>query len=78
MAYTWWWRIYGADPCLPESYVNVGQTPPNCPGTCYICAIFAENDGLGRPIIDADLKDQMMTAKNTCQDQLRVLLRAVN
>ncbi|QNK61108.1 hypothetical protein H7F33_11000 [Pedobacter sp. PAMC26386] len=67
-------KVHGADSCFPESYINVGSAPPNCPGKGKICAIYAEVDEFGKPIIDEDLKAQMRTALDTNNNQTRVLL----
>lgn len=75
---TWYLRKPGADPNCPDSYVLYGSAPPPCPGICKICAICTEDDGMGRPIIDDDLKNQMVIALQTCEDQPRVLLRSAN
>ncbi len=74
----WYIRKSEADPNCPDSYVLYGSTPPPCPGICKICAICAEDDGTGRSIIDNDLRDQMVTALQNCEDQPRVLLRSAD
>jgi len=78
MALIWYWRIYGADPNDPISYVSIGPTPPRCPGSVNVCAIYAQDDGLGSPIIDVFLQNQIETALITGNDQPRVLLRFLN
>jgi len=78
MAFTWYLKSFGSDPNSPASYSSVGSTPPSCPGTTKICAIFADDNGLGDPIIDSNLQSQMTTALNTSADQPRVLLRSTN
>lgn len=74
----WYIRIYGSNPNNPNSYVLVGSTPPECPGTCKICAVLASDDDFGHPVIDDDLQQQMITALSTCADQPRVLLRSMS
>lgn len=78
MPFKWWWKNYGGDPDNPAHYSDVGSTPPSCPGSCKVCAIYAEDDGLGNPVIDAQLQAQITAALKTCVDQPRVLLRTVD
>ncbi|WP_342331910.1 hypothetical protein [Pedobacter sp. FW305-3-2-15-E-R2A2] len=74
--FNWYLRHLCADPNDPESYTSTGSSKPSCPGSTRICAIFAEDDGTGRPIITPTLQSQMVTALSTGVDQPLVLLRS--
>lgn len=78
MAFSWWWRNYGADPNFPSSYTIKNQSPFNCPGSGKICALYADDSGLGSPIIDSALRAEMITALTLGINQFRVQIRGVN
>lgn len=79
MAFQWHERIIGADPNSPSSYNPIGDTPPDCPGAGFICAVYSDTDpATNQPILDNPLKAQMILALNSGQDQQRVLLRMEN
>lgn len=80
MPHQWFIRIIGANPNDPHGYILVGNTPPNCPGSTTICAIYAEiNTLIGNiPIIDNTLKNEMILALNKGQNRQRILLRDLN
>lgn len=78
MALTWYLRTFGANANDPGSYTSVGTTPPECPGTGKICAIYADDDGFGDPDITPALLAQMNTALSSGVDQPRVILRVAD
>lgn len=42
----------GADICLPENYLSSTEEKPQCEGSNKVCAIYAEDNGNGKPLID--------------------------
>jgi len=74
----WYLRSYGQDPTNPNSYTLVGTNPPSCPGSGKVCAICAEDNGTGRPIITSYITSQMVNALSSGVDQPWVLLRTMN
>jgi len=72
----WYIRSACADPTVPCNYTMVGSFQPTCPGTGKICAIKAEDDGFGCPVITPCIFDQMVIALSTDVDQPCVLLRS--
>lgn len=75
----WYIKASRANPFNPGSYTFIGSTAPVCPGNLgFVCAIFAEDNGQRKPVIDGDLCDEIWSAINTETDQARVLLRAIS
>jgi len=74
----WALRTAGADPTDPSSYIPVGSIPPTCPGSGKICAISAELDVNGQPIITLEIQSQMVIALSSDIDQPCVRLRSAN
>lgn len=64
----------GADPLDPNNYSSISPKP-SCPGTSKICAIFATDDGFGRPVISQAIEDEMVQNLQLGQDGTLVLLR---
>ncbi|MOA49248.1 hypothetical protein D3C78_1721040 [compost metagenome] len=63
------------DACNPNSYTNVGNTPPSCPSpNNHLCAIQA-NDNAGKPIFTRALLCEIVTALNNRVDTTNVQLR---
>lgn len=62
------WFIYNSGAASnPTSYTLVGSTP-TCPGANRICAIFADPDGGGFPILTTALRNNMIDALNSRTD----------
>lgn len=75
----WYIKASRANPFNQGSYTFIGSTAPACPGNLgFVCAIFAEDNGQRKPVIDGDLSDEIWFAINTETDQVRVLLRAIS
>jgi hypothetical protein len=72
----WYLKSYGSNPFDSNSYIFVGSTAPACPGNGYVCAVHAEDNGSGRPVLTPALLLEIHTALNTNTDQPNVLLRA--
>jgi hypothetical protein len=70
-----WFLFTGSTPCLPTDYMLVGSQP-SCPGSDQLCAVFADPDGTGRPIITPSLCCDISWALNHGVDTMNVLLRA--
>lgn len=75
----WYIKASRANPFDSMNYTFIGSIAPVCPGNMgYVCAILAERNGQGKPIIDSDLSNEIWSAINTETDQPRVLLRAID
>lgn len=72
----WYMRMFGGDPINVNHYILIGSSPPACPGTGKICAIYAISNELGQPIISSKIRLEMITALNTGITQPHVLLRS--
>ncbi|MGJ1322849.1 hypothetical protein ACR780_09180 [Sphingobacterium faecium] len=63
------------NPCDPNSYTLIGNTPPSCPNpNNFLCAIQA-NDNLGAPIITFPLQCEIAIALQNRTDTVNVLLK---
>lgn len=65
----------GADVNNPNNYGNPQDTQPFCPGNVKLCAIFAEVDGFGFPIISSQLITDIANALQSGSESSTVLLR---
>ncbi|WP_222536432.1 hypothetical protein [Pedobacter polysacchareus] len=78
----WYTRVSNGNPNTPTDYTPSGPTPPECPGTGKVCAIFAERDltipAMDKPEITEDLQQEITTALNQGVDTENVLLRSDN
>lgn len=68
--------IGGADPLDPNNYGSPTSIKPSCPGSIKICAIFACDDGFGRPIITQIIIIDIVRALQFGTDQTTVALRS--
>lgn len=75
MATSWFNRNGVNDPIVPSNYTITGGTP-SCIGTNQICAIFATVAAGNLPVIDEDLKDDMIHALDSRSSNATVKLKA--
>ncbi|WP_222536435.1 hypothetical protein [Pedobacter polysacchareus] len=78
MAQQWYIRVSGGDPKNPEHYTPSGPTPPACPGSGKVCAVYAEAGNPNRPDLTQALLDEIKNALDNGVDTQNVLLRAAN
>lgn len=64
----------GADPTDPANY-SLLSAKPTCPGTAKICAICAQDDGFGHPVITCGILADMVITIQFGVDQSLVILR---
>lgn len=65
----------GADPTVSTNYSNPQPNKPACPGNTKICAILANDDGFGFPMITNAILSDMVRALQLGIDQTTVALR---
>lgn len=65
----------GADPLDPTNYSNPQPNKPACPGSARVCAILANDNGFGFPVITSGIQSDMTLALQTGTDQTTVALR---
>ncbi|WGQ11539.1 hypothetical protein QG516_07705 [Pedobacter gandavensis] len=65
----------GADTNNPNNYYNPQDTQPNCPGNDRLCAILAEDNGFGFPLITTQILVDIANALQSGINQARAVLR---
>lgn len=70
-------RTSGANPNDPTNYAPGQSTPPGCPGSTELCAILANDNGFGYPLITAAIQTAISNAEQSGQDSSTVLLRSM-
>lgn len=57
------WYLLGSclNPYDSSSYIFVGSTAPSCPGTGRICAVLADDNESGKPILTAFCSSKLTT-----------------
>lgn len=65
----------GADTSNPNSYANPQSTQPSCPGNSKLCAILADDNGFGFPVITTQIQTAISNAVNGGGDQPTAILR---
>lgn len=72
---SWFSLNVNGNPTQPGDYSPVAS--PSCPtGTNKICAIQADPDGSGQPVITDSLKDEMIVALHSRTSSTNVQLRS--
>lgn len=66
----------GADPLNPSNYSNPQPNKQTCPGSSKICAILANDNGFGFPVITSAIQSDMVLALHHGVDQTTVALEA--
>lgn len=63
-------------PTNPSNYTNVGNTrPTTCEGQDQICAIQANDNGSGQPVLTDALKNDMISALHNRANNSNVSLK---
>lgn len=65
----------GASTSNPNNYSNPQPTQPNCPGSVKLCAILANDNGFGFPVITSAIQSDISNAVNTGNDNGTAILR---
>lgn len=65
----------GANPSDPNNYSNPQDLRPSCPGSSKLCAILADDNGFGFPLITSQLLTDIANAINTGNENGTVTLR---
>lgn len=65
----------GADTSNPNNYANPQDQQPNCPGSSKLCAILANDDGFGFPVITSQIQTAISNAVQSGNESSTVLLR---
>ncbi|MBE8721360.1 hypothetical protein [Sphingobacterium pedocola] len=69
-----WFQLNpSGDPTQPNDYSS--NPSPTCDGTDQICAVQAEDDGTGHPVLTEPLKDEMIQALQFGNPSTNVQLR---
>lgn len=66
----------GASTSNPNNYSNPQTNPPSCPGSVKLCAILANDNGFGFPVITSAIQSDIANAVNTGNDNGTAILRA--
>lgn len=65
----------GADPLVNTNYSNPQPNKPNCPGSDSVCAVLANDNTFGFPVITQSIQNDIVNALQTGSDQSTVALR---
>lgn len=66
----------GADTSDPNNYSNPQDQQPDCPGSSKLCAIKADDNGFGFPVITSGIQTAIANALNSGSDQTVAILRS--
>jgi len=67
--------VGGADPLDPANYSGPQNNQPSCPGNNSLCAILANDNTFGHPVITNEIEDNITRALQFGSDQTMAVLR---